>query len=460
MNSISTTDFPGTFRGKVIKPGDADYDNARKVYNGMIDKHPALIAQCHDVADVIDCINFGRNHNMRVSIRGGGHNAGGLGICDDALVIDLSPMKGIHIDMEKKTVLVQGGCLLKEIDHATHAVGMAIPTGINGTTGISGLTLGGGLGHLTRQLGLTIDSLLEVHVVLADGSYVTASEKQNSDLFWALRGGGGNFGVVVAFQYKLHPVHTIVGGPMLWHIDDTAEVLHWYKNFILKDASDKINGFFAVLVVPGVDPFPKDQQLKKVCGVVWCHTGTKEKADKEFNKIRKFKTPILDWVGPMPLPALQSMFDPLFPPGLLWYWKADFVNELSDEAVNIHAQFGHTIPTWQSTMHLYPINGKASKVGKKETAWNYRDANWAEVIVGIDRDPANKELIVNWTRNYWDALHPYSAGGAYVNFMMDEGEDRVKATYGANYEKLSQVKRKYDPSNFFSVNQNIKPALV
>ncbi len=447
-----------SLRGKIIQPPDAEYESVRKVYNGMIDKHPAMIAPCADVADVIACVNFARENNFLVAIRGGGHNAGGLGICDGGLVIDLSPMKGIHIDAEEKTALVQGGCLLKEIDHATHAVGLGLPTGINGTTGISGLTLGGGLGNLTRQFGLTIDNLIEAHVVLADGTYVKASAKENKDLFWALRGGGGNFGVVVSFLFKLHPVHTVYAGPMLWDVEDTVEVMKWYREYLIDDAPHELNGFFATLTVPPSAPFPENLHLKKMCGVIWCYTGPLEKADKVFQPIRSFKTPVLDWVGPMPLPVLQSMFDPLYPPGLQWYWKADFVNELTDEAIALHYKYATQSPTWQSTMHLYPINGAAAKVDKEDTAWNFREANWAEVIVGIDPDPANKDLVTNWAREYWQAVHPYSAGGAYINFMMEEGEERIKATYGGNYEKLVEVKTKYDPQNLFRVNQNIKPA--
>ncbi len=460
MQQIETSiqELKSNLRGSVIDPAHNDYDEVRKVYNGMIDKRPAMIVRCADVADVIACVNFCRNNKITVAVRGGGHNAGGLGIWDDALVIDLSPMKGIHIDIEKETVLVQGGCLLKELDHATHAVGMAVPTGINGTTGISGLTLGGGLGNLTRQFGLTIDNLLEAHVVLADGSYVKASKKENKDLFWALRGGGGNFGVVVSFLFKLNKVHTVYAGPMLWNVEDTVEIMKWYRKYIIEDAPDELNGFFATLSVPPSAPFPEELQLKKMCGVVWCYTGSIEKAEKVFEIIRAFKKPVLDWVGPMPLPALQTLFDPLFPPGLQWYWKADFVKELSDEAIALHYKFATQLPTWQSTMHLYPINGKAAKVGRKQTAWNYRKANWAEVIVGIDPDPANRDLITNWAKAYWEAVHPYSAGGAYVNFMMEEGEERVKATYGSNYNKLVEIKNKYDPENFFKVNQNIKPA--
>ena len=456
LTEQSFNQFQASMRGKLIQPKDTEYDTARKVYNGMFDKHPAMIAKCADVADVVAAVNFARENDMLVAIKGGGHNAAGLGMCDEGLVIDLSPMKAVHVDVEKETALVQAGCTLGDVDNATHAFGMAVPSGIASTTGISGLTLGGGLGHLTRQCGLTIDNLLEANVVLADGSCVKASANENKELFWALRGGGGNFGVVTSFLFKVWPISTVYAGPMLWEINEAKEVMKWYNDFI-KNAPDELNGFFAFLTVPPGEPFPQHLHLRKMCGIVWCYTGSLEKAEKVFEPIRNFKTPALDFVGPLPLPALQSMFDPILPPGMLWYWKADFINDLSDEAIEAHLQHGPHMPTWQSTMHLYPINGAASKVDKKETAWNYRDATWALVIAGIDPDPANKEIITSWTKDYWNAIHPYSAGGAYVNFMMEEGEDRIKATYGDNYERLVKAKYKYDPGNLFRVNQNIKP---
>lgn len=455
----TTTDLKTSLRGKLIRPQDSDYDISRKVYNGMFDKHPAMIARCVDVADVIAAVNFARDNNLLVAIKGGGHNAAGLGTCDNGLVIDLSGMKGVYVDINKKTARVQAGCTLGDVDHATHAYGMAIPSGIMSTTGISGLTLGGGLGHLTRKFGLTIDNLIEADVVLADGSCVKASSSKNKDLFWALRGGGGNFGVVTSFLFKVCPVSTVYGGPMLWHLNDTKEVMTWYREFI-KNASDDINGFFALLTVPPVPPFPEELQLKKMCGIVWCYTGPLKKAEKIFKPIRRFKTPALDFVGPIPFPALQSLFDPTIPPGMQWYWKADFVNELSDEAIELHVKYGAEMPSIQSTMHLYPINGAASKVGKNETAWSFRDSTWAQVIAGIDPDPANKDAITTWAKEYWNAIHPHSAGAAYINFMMDEGEERIKATYGDNFERLVEVKTKYDPQNLFRVNQNIKPAVL
>jgi FAD/FMN-containing dehydrogenase len=292
---------------------------------------------------------------------------------------------------------------------------------------------------------------------LANGKFVRASADENPDLFWALRGGGGNFGVVTAFTFKLHKIDMIYGGPMLYELSETTEVMRWYRDFIVK-APDELNGWFAFLTVPPGPPFPENLHLKKMCGIVWCCTAPQAKAEEMFKPIRAFKKPALDFVGPLPQPALNSMFDPIYPPGLQWYWRADFVNELSDKAIEQHVRFGQALPTMHSTMHLYPINGAASRVGKTETAWSYRDANWAQVMVGVDPDPANKEKITKWSKDYFDALHPYSAGGAYVNFMMDEGEDRVKATYGGNYQRLAEIKAKYDPTNLFRVNQNIKPS--
>ncbi|PYK29432.1 MAG: oxidoreductase, partial [Verrucomicrobia bacterium] len=289
-----------------------------------------------------------------------------------------------------------------------------------------------------------------------NGKSVRANADENSDLFWALRGGGGNFGVVTAFTFKLHKIDTVYAGPMLYELSDSAEVMKWYRQFIVKAPND-LNGWFAFLTVPPGPPFPENLHLKKMCGVIWCCTLPQPQAEEMFKPIRAFKKPALDFVGPMPHPALQSMFDPIYPPGLQWYWRADFLNEISDDAIAQHLRFAEALPTMHSTMHMYPINGAAARVPKDATAWIYRDANWAQVMVGVDPDPANKEKITKWTKDYFDAVHPYSAGGAYVNFMMDEGEDRVRATYGKNYQRLAEIKAKYDPTNLFRVNQNIKP---
>jgi hypothetical protein len=293
--------------------------------------------------------------------------------------------------------------------------------------------------------------------VLADGSFVVASADENADLFWAIRGGGGNFGVVTSFFFQAYPVQMVCAGPMLWEMEHASEVMKWYREFIVQ-APDEINGFFAFLTVPPGPPFPEALHFKKMCGIVWCSTATQEHANKLLAPARSFRTPDFEFFAPMPYPMLQSMFDGLYAPGLQWYWKADFVNDLTDEAIALHIRHGAELPSLHSTMHLYPINGAAHKVGKKDTPWNYRDATWSEVIVGVDPDPANADHITAWAKNYWEALHPYGAGGAYVNFMMEsEGEDRIRATYGDNYERLARVKAKYDPGNFFNVNQNIQP---
>jgi hypothetical protein len=458
MQENDVTEFKSKLRGELIEPGDAGYDKAREVYNAMIDRKPRLIAKCADVADVITAVHFGRQHDLRVSIRGGGHNAGGLGVCDDGLVIDLSPIKYVHVDPAASTVRVGGGCTWGDVDHATHAFGRAVPSGIISTTGVGGLTLGGGMGHLTRKYGLTIDSLLAADVVLADGTFAVASATENPDLFWAIRGGGGNFGVVTSFFFKAYPVQMVCAGPMLWPLERATDIMKWYREFILQ-APEDLNGFFAFLTVPPGPPFPEELHFKKMCGIVWCYTGELEKANEILQPLREFRPPAFEFFAPMPFPVLQSMFDGLYTPGLQWYWKADFVNELSDDAIALHIKHGSELPSLHSTMHLYPINGAAHKQKKPDTPWSFRDATWSEVIVGVDPDPANAGAITAWAKSYWEALHPYGAGGAYVNFMMEgEGEDRIRATYGDNYERLAQIKMKYDPDNFFRVNQNIQPS--
>jgi FAD/FMN-containing dehydrogenase len=456
FNDTDLAAYRAQLRGHLIQPGDPDYDEARTVFNAMISKKPRLIARCVDVADVIASVNFAREHDVLLAVRGGGHNGGGLGLCDDGLVIDLSRMRGIRVDPKARTVRAEGGCTWGDVDHATHAFGLAAPSGIISTTGVGGLTLGGGIGHLTRHYGLAIDNLLAADVVLADGRLVTANATENADLFWALRGGGGNFGVVTSFEFRLHPVSTVVAGPTLWPMERAAEILRWYRTFIA-EAPDELNGFFAFLTVPPAPPFPAELHMKKMCGVVWCWSGDPAGAEAALAPVRALE-PALYGVGPAPFPALQSAFDGLYTPGLQWYWRADFVNELTDAAIDLHLTHGAHLPSLHSTMHLYPIDGAAQRVGRKETAFSYRDARWAAVFVGVDPDPANGERIGAWARDYQTALHPHSAGGAYVNFMMDEGQDRVQATYRDNYPRLAAIKKALDPGNVFRVNQNIKPA--
>ncbi|WP_266074869.1 FAD-binding oxidoreductase [Haladaptatus caseinilyticus] len=442
-------------RGTVIGPNDAGYDDERTIYNAMIDKRPRLIVHCANVGDVISTVHFARENDFDTAIRSGGHSGPGLGLVDDGLVIDLSDMTGIHVDPEAKTVRVEPGCTWGDVDYATHAFGLATVSGVISTTGVSGLTLGGGHGYLTRKYGLTIDNLLSADVVLADGRLVRASEHENEDLFWALRGGGGNFGVVVSFEYRLHPVDTVVAGPLFWPIDELESTMRWYREW-LPQAPEDVYAFFLVAEVPG-DPFPEEIHGENVCGLMWCCLGSESEAEEMLQSARDVAEPLFEHVGPMPYPALQSLFDDLYPPGDQWYWKGDYVRELTDEAIDVHERFSE-VPTAKSTMHLYPIDGAVHEVAPDETAWNVRDATWSMVIVGVDSDPANDGKITKWARDYWDALHPHTVGGSYINFMMEEGEDRIRASYGDNYERLREVKAEYDPDNFFHVNQNIEPA--
>ena len=446
--------FREALRGPLIRPNDPEFDDVRTIYNAMIDKRPGLIALCTDVGDVITAVNFAREREYEIAVRSGGHNGPGLALVDDGLVVDLSAMKGIYVDPEAKTARVAPGCTWGDVDHATHTFGLATVSGLISTTGVGGLTLGGGHGYLSRKYGLTVDNLRSADVVLADGRWVRASEEENPDLFWAIRGGGGNFGVVTSFEFDLHPVETVVGGPMFWPIDELEATMRWYRDW-LPEASEDVYAFYMIGEVPG-EPFPEEIHGEKVCGLVWCYTGPEDHIDDVLAPAREVAEPLFEHVGPMPYPAMQSLFDGLYPPGDQWYWKGDFVRELTDEAIDIHERFAE-VPTTQSTMHLYPIDGAVHDVDPDATAWSARDVTWSMVIAGVDRDPTNLERITEWTREYWEALHPYSAGASYVNFMMEEGDDRIRATYGDNYERLQAVKAEYDPNNLFHVNQNVTP---
>jgi FAD/FMN-containing dehydrogenase len=457
IDTASVDALASQLDGTVIRRGDADYDGARALYNAMIDRHPALIVRVADVDDVVAAVNYGREQGLDIAIRGGGHNGAGLGSVDDGLVIDLAGLNTVEVDADNRTAEIGGGALLGDVDAATNEHGLATPAGIIASTGAGGLMLGGGIGHLSRGLGLSIDNILGAQVVLADGSVVNASADENPDLYWAIRGGGGNFGVVTSITARLHPVDTVVAGPMFWSLESAPELMRWYREFIL-NAPEELGGFFAFLSVPPAPPFPEELHLQKVAGVVWCWAGPVEQADEALAEARAQPGLLLDGVQPMPLPAIQGAFDPVYPPGDQWYWRADFVEEIPDEAIEKHVEFAAEMPTWKSTMHLYPIDGAAHRVGPNDTPWGYRNANWGQVIVGVDPDPANAKAITDWTIAYHEALHPFAAGGAYVNMMMDEGQERVKASYGENYDRLAKIKAEYDPGNVFHVNQNIRPS--
>lgn len=444
-----------TIRGEIILPDDVAYDEARHVFNAMIDRHPAVIVRCTDVADVISAVNFGRQAQRNISVRGGSHNVTGFAVNDGGLVIDLSHMRSVWVDPEQRVARVEGGATWGDVDHATHAFGLAAPAGIISTTGM-GLLLGGGIGYLTRPYGLSCDNLLSADIVLANGTLVKANPDHNPDLFWALRGGGGNFGVVTSLTLQLHPVDTIIGGPILYPIEKSREALQLFRETMASTPED-FNAFFAFLIVPDVPAFPEALRNQHVCGIVVCYTGPQEQAEGLLKPLRDFG-PVLDAIGPLPLPMLNSMFDFTMPVGKLHhYWKADFINELSDAAIDVHARFGPEVPYGSSTMHIYPTSGAAQRVNRDETAYSYRDANFVHVIVAAGENPADTPRGRQWVRDYWEALHPLSAGGAYVNFLMDEGDERIRATYRENYDRLVAVKRQYDPTNLFNQNQNIRP---
>ncbi|MYW01576.1 FAD-binding oxidoreductase [Streptomyces sp. SID3343] len=445
-------------RGPVVGPQDREYDDACRIYNAMIDKRPAAVVRCTDAADVMAAVDFVRDKGLELAVRGGGHSGPGLCLVDDGVTIDLSPMRHAHVDPTAKTARVGGGSRLGDLDHATHAFGLATPAGIMSTTGVGGLTLGGGHGYLTRKYGLTADNLLAADVVLADGSFVTASAAENPDLFWALRGGGGNFGIVTSFDFRLHPVRTVGVAVTVWPVDRTREVLRWYREF-LPQAPEDLNGFFAALSVPPGPPFPAEIHGEKMCGVVWCWTGDPDLLADTLAVVNEPAPPAFHFTTPMPYPALQSLFDELIPTGLQWYWRGDFFDRIADEAIDLHAKYAADLPTALSTMHLYPVDGAAGRVGPDDTAWDHRDALWSGVFAGIDPDPANADVVRQWCVDYWEALHPHSMGGAYVNFLgVGEGSDRIRATYGNHYDRLAAIKRAYDPHNLFHANQNIEPA--
>ena len=458
LDASKISDFRASLRGQVIEPKDPIYEEARSLYNGMIDKRPLMIARCADTADVMTAVNFGRDNKILVAIRGGGHNGPGFASVNDGLVIDLSTMKGVRVDPGNRTVRVGAGCTTGDVDHATHAFGQAVPFGIISTTGVAGLTLSGGHGYLTRKYGLTIDNLIEADVVLADGTFVTASKDTNSDLFWALRGGGGNFGVVTSFLFQLHPVSSVFAGPIAWDQTHARAIMQRYREF-LPNAPEELGAFIGLKTVPSGAPFPNELWGKRICLLMSCFNGPEKEGRKALAPLLDaLPEPWFNWMGTMTYPAVQSMFDGLYPKGMQWYWRGDFVKALPDAAIDAHLDQAAKTPSELSLMHLYPIDGAVHRMDKNATAWNCRDATWSMVIAGIDPRAQKAGAVTRWTKDYWDAVHPFNLGGAYPNFMMDdEGDARLKATYGENYARLAAVKKKFDPFNLFRVNLNIKP---
>ncbi len=457
MDTNAVVALKGQVRGEVILPGDGSYDQARKVYNAMIDKRPAVIIRCADVTDVVAAVKSARTEGLAVAIRGGGHSVPGFGTADDALVVDLGRMKGIRVDPVSKTVRAEGGCTWGDFNHATYVFGMATTGGIISTTGIAGLTLGGGIGYLTRGAGLSLDNLISADVVLADGSIVTTSEKENPDLFWALRGGGGNFGVVTSFQYRLHKVKDIVGGPIFFEVEDAPAVMRAYDKYITK-APRQLGVFFAWQIAPPLPFIPENRHGDTLCAMVVCWTGPPDQASKAIAPLRDAAKVVAEAVGPAPYYAMNSAFDGLVPPGLQHYWKAVFARELTDGAIEAHMKFGPRVPVVNSTVHIYPINGAVHDVAPDATAFGHRDAKYAVVVAGMWPDPAQNQDNIRWVRDYYKALAPHSEEGGYINFAAADDMNRVQSNFGRNYNRLRKVKAKYDKDNVFRNNQNILPA--
>jgi FAD/FMN-containing dehydrogenase len=457
MSTSGIDALRGTVRGEVITPEDGGYEEARKVYNGMIDKRPAAVVRCAGSADVAAVIRVARDEGLDLSVRGGAHSAPGFGTNDGGLVIDLSGLQEVVVDPDARTARAGGGTTWAVFNDATNAHGLATTGGIIGSTGIGGLTLGGGIGYLARKYGLSCDNLLSAEVVTADGEVVTASETDHADLFWALRGGGGNFGVVTTFEYRLHPVAEIYGGPIAYPVDRADDVLRRYREYIA-EAPEELGGFVGFHLAPPLPFLPEEWHFKNVCLAVPCWTGPAAEGEKMIKPFLDVVEPVGAMVGAMPYPALNTAFDPLLPPGLQHYWKASFAREISDEAIAVHADYGARVPAIQCAVHLYPIDGAVQRVAADATAFAYRDVGFAPVIAGMWEDPADTERNIAWVRDYYEALEPYSAAGGYINFMDSDDQQRIKANYRGNYDRLAKVKATYDPMNLFHLNQNISPA--
>jgi hypothetical protein len=446
----------GAAKGQVIGPNDDAYDEARAVYNAMIERRPAVVVRAEGVDDVVAAVNTAREHGLDIAIRGGGHSVPGFGTVDDGIVVDLAAMQQVDVDPAGGTARAEGGATWGTFNDATHAHGLATTGGIISTTGVGGLTLGGGIGYLARGYGLSCDNLVSAQVVTADGRILTASDHENEDLFWALRGGGGNFGVVTSFEFRVHPVDQIYGGPMFFEVDDARAVLEWYRDFIA-DAPEEFGGFPAWQIAPPLPFVPEERQGEPFLAFVGCWAGPIEQGEAALQPLHDVAPVVAEHVGPMPYPALNSAFDGLVPPGLQHYWKANFVRELTDDAITAHLEHGPRVPVVNSTVHIYPINGACHRVGSDETAFAYRDANFATVLAGMWPDPADNEANIGWVRNYYEATAPLSEEGGYINFMSADDQERIRANYKGNYERLVEVKSTYDPGNLFHQNQNIAP---
>jgi FAD binding domain/Berberine and berberine like len=452
-------ELKGRLRGQVILPGDASYDVARHVWNGMIDRKPAIILCPTGVADVIEAITYARRNKLAVAVRGGGHNVSGSAVCDGGVVIDLSAMRGIRVDPVGRTARAEGGVTWGELDRETQVFGLATPGGLISSTGIAGLTLGGGIGWLARKYGLSCDNLLSVDIVTADGKLVQASPRQNRDLFWAIRGGGGNFGVVTSFEYRLHPVGpSVFGGIVIHPMERAGEVLRFYRAFISR-APDELSAFPAFINIPPLPDIPSELHGKRAIALATCYAGTAGEAERALAPLRAFGPPLLDLIGALPYCGLQSLFDASAPHGALSYWKSDTLDELSDDCIDVLLSHTAELPRLSplTIIHIYPLRGAIGRVRSSRTAFRHRSARFSTIISATWLDPADSRSHIDWVRGLWQAMRPCSSGGVQPNFLGEEGDDRVRAAYGKNYPRLVAVKRRYDPTNFFHMNQNIHP---
>ena len=451
-------EFRTVFSGPIIRPEDATYEEQRRVWNGSIDRHPAVIARCAGVADVVAALRYARGAGLIAAVRSGGHSFSGQSVCDGGIVIDLGLMKGIRVDPMGRTARAQAGVLLGELDRETQAFGLAVPAGIVTHTGLAGLTLGGGVGWLMRKYGLTIDQLLSVDLVTADGEFVKASEDENADLFWGVRGGGGNFGIVTEFEFRLNQVGpTVLAGPIMWPIEKASEVLRFYRDWI-EEAPDELTTIVVNRKAPPLPAIPQHLHGKRVVIVACCYSGSIEDGERAIAPLRKFGTPVLDLCAPKPFVAHQAMFDPSFAHGLWYYFRSCDVDRLSDEVIDITVDHCMRIESPMSGCPIFHLGGQVARVGEDETAYSGRGAGHTFNINGITTDAEGFDEERTWARRLWAALEPHHTS-VYVNFLMDEGEQRIRQAYGPKkFDRLRELKNKYDPANFFRFNQNISPA--
>ena len=454
---MALTTLPGSFRGELIRPGDPNYDEHRKVWNGSIERSPAVIARCAGTQEVVDAVELARESGLPTAVRGGGHSFPGHSTCDDGIVIDLGKMKGITVDPDGRTARVEAGVLLGELDAATQAHGLAVPAGIVTHTGVAGLTLGGGIGWLHRKYGLTVDQLVSTTMVTAGGEVVRASDTENAELFWGLRGGGGNFGVVTEFEFRLYELGpTVLAGPIFWPIEDSPDVLRFYRDWIA-EAPNELMTIVMHRKAPPLDFVPPELHGRLIVAVVCCWSGDPEEGEKAIRPLREFASPVLDLCEPKPFVEHQAMFDPSFPHGRWYYMRSCDVAELTDEVIDITVEHSMRIRSPLTSFPIWQLGGAIREVGEEETAFGGRGVGHTFNITAATEGEEGFEQEREWVRGFWSALEPFHES-VYVNFLMDEGQERVRQAYGpAKYERLVALKRQYDPDNLFRLNQNISP---